>query len=450
MAPLVLDADQQAEAMKAATSELKFLLGKEGISELAQGRLYHVGATTLAKFSAFFTDEKDLRTVAKDELGIDPANSLKERSELAGLIVAYGQAKTRTEEVAKHLGELDARSQVKPLVGSDFLSMKAAFEQKYAKLEDQETPSRLYLEKRIAEMESGDMRAESLKAVLNREQEGEETFIPAWDSSGGMKLKKSVSEIDEPANPEELRRRLGVMVNGLIFLSLMHTNRHEFRDVKPELSNQYAAYLLGDHVWSFVAKDEQGLTVASPNWALIVQYEFAIRKRAYREMQERGISFPVALRESWLDPLTKERFFTTPLSIASSSGSKKVEISGKRMGEDQHQHQNNKKQKSGGKGQGKGGFNKTGKGGSGRGGSGKHSSQHNSKLEVPKGCARFTPDGKPICFGYNDRNVRCRNPRCTFEHVCGVCFQRHPLYACNGRKKFESGDKPAETQGSGK
>ena len=447
MAPLVLSEDQQTEAMKAATSELKFLLGKEGISETVQGRLYHVGATTLAKFSVFFTDEADLRQVAKDELGIDPANSLKERSELAGLIVAYGQAKTRTEEVAKHLGELDARSQVKPLVGSDFLAMKAAFEQKYAKLEDQETPSRLYLEKRIAEMESGDMRAESLKSVLNREQEGEETFIPAWDAAGGMKLKKTVSEIDEPANPEELRRRLGIMVHGLVFLSLMHTNRLELRDVKPELANQYAAYLLGDHVWSFVAKDEQGLTVASPNWSLIIQYELAIRKRTYREMQERGISFAVALRESWLDPLTKERFFTTPLSIASSSGSKKIEILGKRMGEEQHHNQNNKKQKSGGKGQGKGGSNKVGKGGSGKGGK---SSQNSNKLEVPRGCARFTPEGEPICFGYNDRNVRCRNPRCTFKHVCGVCFQRHPLYACNGKKKFDSGDKPAETQGGGK
>ena len=445
MAPTVLSADEKKAALESASSELKYLLSKEGISMEAQERLYHVGAVTLAKFSVFFIDEADLRTVAKEELGIDPTASLAQRSELAGLIVAFGQAKTRTTEVAKHHGELEARSQTKPLVGTEYLAMRAAYEKTYQKLEDQECPSRIHLERRIAELESGDMRAETLRTVLNREQDGEETFVPAWDSAGEMKLKKSVSEIEDPSNPEELRRRLNVMVNAMVFLSLQHTNRHELKDVKPDLSGQYASYLLGDHVWSFIAKDEQGCTVATPNWPLVIQYEMAIRKRAYREMAERGIAFGAAMKESWLDPLTKERFFTTPLSIASATGGKRIEISSssKRPLEEQ-QHQTTKKPKGQGKWQHKGGKGvKGGKGG--KGGKG-------PPLEIPKGCARTTPDGKFICYGYNDKAVRCRNPRCSFEHCCGICFGRHPMYACQGKAKFNGGDKPgsSETQGQGK
>ena len=450
MAPLALSADEKQAALDSASSEIKFLLSKEGVSTEAQENLYHVGATTLAKLSAFFVDEADLRTVAKEELGIDPTASLQKRSELAGLIVAYNQAKTRTAEVAKHLGELDARSQTKPLIGTDFLAMRAAYEKIYCKLEDQECPSRIYLERRITELESGDMRAESLRSVLHRDQDGEEQFIPQWDASGSMKLKRSVTEIEDPSNPEELRRRLGIMVNAMVFLSLQHTNRPELKDVKPDLAGQYATYLLGDHVWSFVAKDEAGLTVASPNWPLIIQYEMAIRKRAYREVAERGITFPVALKESWLDPLTKERFFTTPLSISSATGGRKIEVaSSTKRQQEENSWGSAKKQKNGGKGgTGKSGGGNFGKGGFGKGGGGSKGGKSGKGLQIPLNCARTTPDGKPICFGYNDKNVRCRNPKCAFAHVCGYCFVKHPIYACDGKKKFGSGDIPApETQG---
>jgi hypothetical protein len=98
-------------------------------------------------------------------------------------------------------------------------------------------------------------------------------------------------------------------------------------------------------------------------------------------------------------------------------------------------HKNKAKAKGG---KGKGG--KRFKGGGGAGGKG---------LEVPKGCARTTPDGKFICYGYNDFNTRCRNQQCPFYagHVCGICFQKHPMYACQGKQKFQEAAKGPETQG---
>ena len=197
-----------------------------------------------------------------------------------------------------------------------------------------------------------------------------------------------------------------------------------------------------------VAQDEHGHTIASPNWRLVLQYEFNLRKKAYREMSEQGTPFIVALREAWDDVLTRNRFFVTPLAIASSSGSKSVEFTtsaeqafSKRRGSDidgyptQRAHTMNQKNK----GKAKGG---KGKGGKRFKGSGKG-------LDVPKGCARVTPDGKNICYGYNDFATRCRNPQCSFfsGHVCGICFQKHPMYACQGKQKFQGEKKGPETQG---
>ncbi len=43
---------------------------------------------TLARFGAFSKDEADLRTLLKDDMGLDAAASLTARSEVAGVLVA--------------------------------------------------------------------------------------------------------------------------------------------------------------------------------------------------------------------------------------------------------------------------------------------------------------------------------------------------------------------------
>ncbi len=68
-------------------------------------------------------------------------------------------------------------------------------------------------------------------------------------------------------------------------------------------------------------------------------------------------------------------------------------------------------------------------------------------MSVPAGCAARTPDGKSLCYGYNDLSVKCRKKDCPFLHVCGRCFARHPIYACTGNKSMPPVG--GETQGSG-
>ena len=428
--------------MEAGTSEIKFQLAKEGVSVDTQAKLFHCGATTLAKFAAFFKDKEELRQVAKDELGVDPAASLAQRAEVAGLIVAWESSTVRTQEVAKHMGELDARKQTKPLLGSEYLMMRNAFQTKYYRLEDSECPARVYLEKRIAEMEAGEMRAESFKVVLNREEDSEEALIPQWDNAGNLNLRRASSNIEEPSNPEELRRRIQIMINGLIFISLQHTNRKELQGIRPEFANTYAGYLLGENCWMLIARDSEGHTIASPNWKLVLRYEMAIRKKAYNIMYDTGTPFATALEEAWKDTLTKDRAFITPLAISAATGSKQVEIATNNLKRPADFDRPNDYE---GGGRGRGGKKGRGKGkGKSKGRGGKGGSKG---LQIPSGCARATPDGHLICYGYNDPATRCRNPKCSFAHLCGICFQKHPLYACQGKTKFAENKPNADTQG---
>ena len=129
--------------------------------------------------------------------------------------------------------------------------------------------------------------------------------------------------------------------------------------------------------------------------------------------------------------MVKERYLTTPVALSATN------ISAKRNWEGGQEWEGGKKAKGSGKGKGKGKGSKGGK----SCGKGTKTRPASERLNI----SSKTPDGKPICYGYNDVNVRCRQKPCRFEHLCGNCFGKHPAYACSPGNRAQG----AETQGSG-
>ena len=106
---LKLTSDEEMAALEAASSELKYLMAREGVSTQVQALFYHVGCTSISRFSAFCKTEDEMRDVAKKEFGLDPTANLKTRAEVASIVCAFKSAATRTDEVAKFQGEMDAK-----------------------------------------------------------------------------------------------------------------------------------------------------------------------------------------------------------------------------------------------------------------------------------------------------------------------------------------------------
>lgn len=447
MAPLVLTADQQTAAMKLGSAELKALFSRTLVPIDIQAQFFHSGVTTSSALSNFAASDTDLRQCLVDNFGVDSATSLAVRVHVGAVISAFQSALCRRIELSKLNGELDARQLQKPLLGSEYLVLKTAFELITGKQEDSDLPAKSYLEKRTADLESGDFRHEPLSSVLARDQDEDDSLVQSYDPNGQVRLRRSVNVVPLPANPEELRKRLTIMLNCLGMMALQHTNRDEIQGFPANFLQQYSGYLLGEHVWQMVARDNDGNSVATPHWGLVIQYELAIRKRAYVNMQETGDRLHLCIQRAWLDPLVKERAFTTPLAISSASGHRVNSTTAatvaktalKDNGSAGRGRGAGRGKRGAGRGSGRGNDKGRGKGNNG-GGKG-----NGSGLTIPAGCAARTPDGKPICFGYNDRAVRCRKPSC-FEHVCGTCFGRHPMYSCQGQRNAP----PAgETQGQG-
>ena len=116
-----------------------------------------------------------------------------------------------------------------------------------------------------------------------------------------------------------------------------------------------------------------------------------------------GTPFPAALREAWRDPTVKERNFVTPLALHAKRPAPNPPSG------DYVKYQ---------KGKGKEGKGKTKKGNPGL-----------------KGCASHTPSGEPVCFRFNTPDEKCKEKKCKFKHLCGICFGKHPLYMCDSQKR---------------
>ena len=435
--PLVLTADEKALALEKGSSELKFLFEKNGVDNDLQAFLLHSQICTVAVFATIASSSDELKTLIKDEFAVDIAAGLQQRVRVANLLVCWEAAQCRTKRQSELEGELATKHLVKPMASSEYNAMRLAWESKFWAVEDEMVPARSYLERRAEDFEQEDYKAEPLTAVINKDQDDNETLTPVWSSSGALQMKKSSQSIEEPKNAEQLRKRIKILSMGLMFLGLRHSNRAFLQDLNPQIFEDYVCYLLSEHCFLMTGKSAEGFSISGPSWAQLLLYEFQVRKRAWQLVQNENQKFRDALKAAYRDPVVKERFLTTPVALTSSAQPKRSWDSSGSTAEQPATGKRAKANKKGGRG--KGGGKGSGKGG--RGGKGGKSATERL------GIAARTPDGNAICFSYNDFNVRCKDKSCRFAHNCGLCFAKgHPAYACNQGNKAQA----SETQGGGR
>ena len=228
-----------AKKLAKGASELKFLLTQHKVSADIQGELYENGIDTVARFAAAATDEADLKAMLKDSFSINPSESLKLRAQAAGVVVAWKTAISRVERQAEAEATNEVRDLAKPIPSTDYIAMRQAFAAKFGELEDKHIPAKEYIEKKLAELESGEFRAEPLTEIISRDEVDPDTLLPHWDAKGTISLRKGGSKTAMPSGPEQLRLRLTVLQNTLVMIQLRHPGRRELEDVNFALFEKY-------------------------------------------------------------------------------------------------------------------------------------------------------------------------------------------------------------------
>ena len=294
---------------------------------------------------------------------------------------------------------MDTREWTKPIPTGDYINLRNAFTRVLGKIEDKVIPSKEYMEKKLQELENGEFRAELLSEVVSKDEVDPDIMVLIFDSKGALSVKKGSTTVALPTGPEQLRRRLSVMLHCILMLALKHTNREEIQDMSRDTMERYKDYILGDYVWGLSSTDLQGNQIQTPPWSLVLSYEHAVRKRAYSLMVSDHLKLGAALEQAWKCPTTKERHFITPLALYSKRSNPSASW---------------------------GDWNPKGKGKSNKGSSGKGKSKG-------KG-AGTAPDGSKICFRFNQG--KCSYQKCKFAHLCNRCFKKgHNAMNCKDDKQ---------------
>ena len=429
-----LSPEEQELAMKRAGADLSFLLDREGIDRADQAMLYHVDVTTVSRLAAFASDAADLKATLKRAFDMDADAGLLDRVRVTKLVVAWQSAQTRSEKVAQLEGEQAAMQLPKPLAGNDYTVMRMAYQTKWWKLDEKQTPSRSFMERLLDSVEADEPRAFSLEEVTNKEEEDPDLLTEVRDATGALRLARGRTRVPMPVAPEMLRKRVILMGVAHMMAAYRHTNRAWLQDQTPQDWQQYLEYLLGEWVFGLVARDSSGHTLSTPAWSVVLDYELAIRKDMCRRIITTGCKLSVALVDSCRCPVLKERHFTTPVAFnaipvgidaarskrpredppPTGGGRPVVRASGPPgpLGRN--------KRKSAQKGKGKG-------------------TKREGNASQSTGCARVTPDGGLICYGFNNKEENCKRKDCRFLHVCGLCYGNHPMFRCSPEIKDTAG-----------
>jgi hypothetical protein len=191
----------------------------------------------------------------------------------------------------------------------------------------------------------------------------------------------------------------------------------------------FVDYVLGKHVWDLGQSHntDGAVTTAgipSPSWELVLAYEFAMRKAAFRRVREDGCTLTDALTDVIKDQELRSLYFLSPLllsanqrssvnsarhAVAQSAPSGGQPRGGKRKRADRRQTTGTPS------GQPRNNNKGTGKGTKNKGDKNKGGHELMSK----------TPDGRDLCFNWNAG--RDCDGKCGRVHACrvGGCMATH-------------------------
>ena len=231
------------------------------------------------------------------------------------------------------------------------------------------------------------------------------------DSDGKIRVIRTKAKGTLPQNTEHLRAKYKIESNAWMMLAAKFRQKSWLADFHPQVFDKFVEYLLGPKVYLInVPRTDgsDGLVPLHPSWSIILRYEHELRKAAFKLVKEESETLATAMSIVVRDSELKEIYFTTPIALSSrkhkSEGSqidnsvvKRTKIIDTNTATDWRPPKGNKKggKKGKGKGEGKGRL------------------------------ASSTPDGRQICYKFNN-NQPC-DGSCGRVHVCQVkgCLGAH-------------------------
>ena len=395
--------------------DLQGLLEARRIPRQTQADLSRHGIDNVPMLSAIAINRDGLQIVAKDLLGIDVDAGGDQTIRFAQLFLAWQAATKRIKVQDEMDAEAASQKEPKQVPPQELQALRIKFEEEFYKLKESETPARASLEDLFEQLDGGELRPMALRHFGSRaDDEDAEMGSLHIGKAGQVKVKKSRVETSPPTNLEEFRAKIVLAANHFLFAKFRYPNKESLRRINPFTFLDYLGYLTGRHVAQMETQTVDGVMLHRPSVKLLVSYEYQMRKEVVEEVNL-GKCMAEELKKVIRNADIRERHFSTPLAVSSASQALQSQWNDRRRWQPYE-------------------YNKEGKG-KGKKGKGKQKGKKGAET-----VHSMTPDGRQICYAWNNKKEGCKAPGCQRLHVCRVCLdQGHPMYEHPGREEKKDG-----------
>jgi hypothetical protein len=392
---------QRAYIQEHVDTDLHFILEEAGVPLQQQYELTQ-SYKTVRVFSALADDRAGVRQCCKDELKLDPGSTPDHRLIVATIITAWETSKEFVSVDNKLKAEAKSLGVIKHLPNTERQAMRKSLEIAHGAFTERELPSNEYLSHKLEEIETHDMQAAPLDEVTSGEDTTTSGLQSTVDADGRIRVTRHKTKGVMPQTTEQLRLKHKIESNTWLMLAAKFKQKAWLRDLTPKTFLDFTEYILGPKVMSMLIPKQDGtdsMVELRPSWPIVLRYEHELRKAAFKAVREGRNTLHQALSEAVKDTELKELYFISPLALSKHQPAREQPPN---TGKPWKYSRTNEK---GGKSSSKG--SKGGKGSKGKGGKASH-----------------TPDGRQICFKFNNSN--CPG-NCGRVHVCQVkgCYGSH-------------------------
>lgn len=178
--------------------DLRFLLEEKAVPDAVMDLLAEAGYTTMARFAVMEDSRAELRKVLAAEFGLDPAADRKHRLAQVTVLDAWEIAARRQHEDRRQEAEAKAARLPKVLGKAAHLALRRATIALGAQL----------LELVMEQIEEAHHEAIPLTRITAVSDSEESKTTAVIDVDGVVRIKSGRTEIKEPGDPEEYRRRM--------------------------------------------------------------------------------------------------------------------------------------------------------------------------------------------------------------------------------------------------
>ena len=306
---------------KNAEAELTFIFAEAGLATNLQYQLVEQGFKTVRRFAAIEDTTPEARKAFQGLLGIDPTEGAPQRLQIAVLIDAWSVATASAKKQIEVRAEAKALDQRRPISHNDRMAMRRVLEDRYGRTPDDEIPGAPYVTTKTEEVEQDDPQASPLDEIAHLEHATEFELTVGLDPGGTIRTIRKQLKVSIPSTPEQYRKRLRVEGNLWMMMATKFTNRPWLKDIGPDAFGKFVDYVLGRKVWELeVPSAAVGLPATpKPPWALILAYEYQLRKAAFDLVRRDGTPLAQALREVTTNTELKDIYFTTPLVLINTA-----------------------------------------------------------------------------------------------------------------------------------